>query len=137
MAELRAVLITILLFAAIVIGFSSSLNEWFDRVAPSTNQDVNFLGLDNSTRYINDWTNQTQQKLQTDAPVFGSGYVFLQGLYQIGVLITDLPTKVIMPMINAISITLMLPSWFIGFLIAAILLWFVIAVFNVLKGGNA
>lgn len=137
MAFLSNALIGLLLFGAIVTGFTLGLNDWYGRVNPTASQDVSSLNVTGSNDYLEGWGRQTMTLLGSaqSIPVVGGFLVLLTGVFQSMTLLTALPGAVLIPTITAIGQTLLLPGWFMAFALAAILVSFALAILNAMKGG--
>jgi len=136
MADVKNMLLGVLIFGAVVMGFSIGFNDWYSRAAPDRVMTVNY-GLSNSSAYLNNWANQSISYIKNspnDQLGIGTGFVLLQSVYQVLSLVINLPGQVIMPIISFTASTLMLPSWFVSFVMIAALILILIAVVDAIKG---
>lgn len=144
MAEIKSMLLGVLVFGALIVGFTTTFNEWFANTHPATNANTDFLGVTNASRYINNWANTTQDQLQNNelsqVPIVGGALgtteTTITVIYSVVTLILDIPAQVVGPMLTGIATALLLPTWFVAFVLAAILLLIIIAIVNALKGGT-
>lgn len=139
MAELQNILFGVLIFVAIISGMTLSLNDWFSRTSISGAQLNNtILNTTGAMTYLGDWQSQTANILSNTqaVPFLGNGLVLIAGAFQVLTLIIGIPSQVVVPLINTISGALMLPSWFVGFIVLAIGIFALIGILNAMKGGK-
>lgn len=141
MGELKNWMIGILIIGAVVTGFASILTDWYGHAAPSNSiNNPEFSAIGNSSRYITDWANQTAFTLQNsplnNVPLVGPGFLFLQSIYSVLLLLLNLPAQVVGPLITSLAIIFSLPWWFVAFVVSCMVVIIVIAVVNAAKGGS-
>lgn len=139
MADIKSMLVGVLLFGAIVTGLSVTFGDWYSRAAPSQNVGLSGLVLNNSgANYISNWVNESAATLKSpisNVPLIGTGFIIFQTVIKVIQLAINLPMLVLYPLITDISSILGFPAWFVAFILAVSVLLIIIAVINALKGG--
>lgn len=138
MAEIKTMLLGILLLTAVTVGFATVLNEWYANANPSVSVSTNYLGLSNASDYVETWASNASYKIQNpvlaNIPVAGQLEQTLTVVVELVSLLLNIPAQVVGPIIGGLSTSLLLPDWFKAFLTAAFLITMLIAVVNALKG---
>lgn len=142
MADLKNMVVGVLLFITIVGGFYSIFNSWYSATGSTATLDSSKVNFSQPQSYLANWANQTASLIKTgsafDNPLIGGSFTILTGGFQVITLILGFPGQVISPILGIIfgASALNLPQWFITF--AGILIFVSISIWivNALKGGG-
>lgn len=138
MADLRNIVLGSLLFMAIVTGWYASWNDYFNYEGVSqVSSGYNQSAFIRSSNFINSWANQTSVALANAqaVPILGNFYILAVGAFQAITLFVGLAPNVLLPLVGDIAVALLLPSWFVGFIIASLVIVVLVAIVNAMKGG--
>lgn len=132
MAELRNLLITLLLFSGIIIGLSTFMGD----LANKYNSNIENLAGLSSIQKIQGETQQLEQTLRSsqitgtflDVPI-----TILSGVYQVFKLILVSFVEIWSGFMNSIASYLFLPSWFISIVIAIITIIIIFEIISVIS----
>lgn len=134
MADIKTVILSVLVGVAILAGFSQISSDY----ATQTGTTAANTGQFNSSRtylYMETWNNQTARLLANAqaVPVFGGAFMLLTGAFQVITLMVGLPTNVVLPFVDEVTYAMGIPQWFMTFAKIAMLFVTLYAILRLIK----